>query len=145
MYPKILVFLQFSLIILMLLFAKGFTAFFHHSIALPLFIMGVSVGLWALNHNKVGNFNIQPKMKYNAQLITTGIYGLIRHPMYTSVILMMAAILISSFTLIETLCFIALVIVLFLKAYREESLWIKRDITYIVYKQSTKFFIPYIL
>ena len=145
MYPKILVFLQFTLIALMIYFSQGLSAFISHSIALSLFVMGLCIGIWALNHNQLGNFNIQPKMKENAQLITTGVYGLIRHPMYTSVIVMMFSVLISTFTTIEIGLFIMLIIVLLLKAHKEESLWIEENKVYQTYKKKTKYFIPYIL
>jgi len=129
----------------MLYFSQGLDDFLAHPIALALFTMGLSIGLWALNHNKLGNFNIQPKMKENAQLITSGIYGLIRHPMYTSVIVMMFSLLISSFSPIETCLFLLLVIVLLLKAHKEEAIWIKENKAYEQYKDKTKYFIPYIL
>lgn len=142
LYPKLLVFLQFSLAGLMLLFSKGF---FTSTYALPLFIMGLCIGLWALNHNTLGNFNIQPKHKENSTLITTGIYQFIRHPMYTSVTLMMFSIFIATPTWLEGLLFIALIIVLVLKAKREESLLLQVHNDYKAYMQNTKLFIPYIL
>ncbi len=145
MYPKLLVFFQFGLIGLMLYFSKGFQHFFQHTFALPLFLMGLSFGLWALNHNRLGNFHIRPKLKKDAQLITTGIYRFIRHPMYTSVIIMMLSILISSPTWIETILFILLLVVLILKARKEESLWMEHTPSYIQYQKNTKLFIPYIL
>jgi protein-S-isoprenylcysteine O-methyltransferase Ste14 len=145
MYPKLLVFLQFGLITLMLYFSKGFQHFLQHTFALPLFVMGLSFGLWALNHNRLGNFHVRPKLKENAQLITTGIYKFIRHPMYTSVILMMFAVLMSSPTLTETVLFISLLIILVLKARKEESLWVIHNSSYEKYRKQTKLFIPYIL
>jgi len=145
MYPKVLVFLQFSLIGLMLFFSNGFSIFFSDATAPSVFVMGLSIGLWALNHNQLGNFNIQPKMKEHARLVTTGIYGLIRHPMYTSVIVMMFSVLISTFISIEIVLFITLILVLLLKAHKEESLWIAQNKDYQHYKEKTKYFIPYIL
>lgn len=145
MYPKILVFLQFSLIGLMLIFSRGLAGFLDNGMTMLLFIIGLVIGLWALYHNKLGNFHIQPKMKYNAKLITTGIYGLIRHPMYTSVITIMGSVVLWNFTVLECLLFVLLVTTLLLKAHKEEALWIEQDITYIIYKERTKFFIPYIL
>ena len=145
MYPKILVFLQFTLIALMIYFSHGLSSFIVHPTALAFFVMGLCIGIWALNHNQLGNFNIQPKMKENAQLITTGVYGFIRHPMYTSVIIMMFSVLINSFIAIELIFFIVLLIVLLLKAHKEESLWIKENKAYQRYKDKTKYFIPYIL
>lgn len=141
-YPTLLVFFQFSLIGLMVLFSKGF---FSSILGLSIFILGAILGLWALIHNRVGNFHIQPKLREGSELITTGIYALVRHPMYTSVMLMMLGFLVSTPTIVETLLWLILIGVLLLKAKREESLWLEHDEAYEVYKKSTKLFIPYVL
>ncbi len=142
MYPKFLVFLQFGLIGLMIFFSHGVLSSVP---AIVIFLMGVSIGLWAINHNQRGNFNIQPKLKEGCQLVTTGAYNYIRHPMYTSVLLMMLGVLVSTPTLLEFLFFTALIAVLVLKAKREELLWCGHDEAYLEYKKHTKLFIPYIL
>ena len=142
MYPKFLVFLQFGLIGLMIFFSHGVLSSIP---AIVIFLMGVIIGLWAINHHQRGNFNIQPKLKEGGQLVTTGAYNFIRHPMYTSVLLMMFAVLVASSTLIELLLFIMLIGVLVLKARREEKLWCGHDAAYTDYQKRTKLFIPYIL
>jgi protein-S-isoprenylcysteine O-methyltransferase Ste14 len=141
-YPELLVFLQFTIIGFMVIFSKGF---FYNLIALSIFIVGAVLGVWALTHNRLGNFHIQPKMRENAQLITTGIYKYIRHPMYLSVISMMLAFFISTPTIIESILFVGLIVVLVLKAKREESLWLNHNEEYERYKEQTKLFIPYFL
>ena len=142
LYPKLLVFLQFGLIGLMLLFS---TSILSSLLGLTIFLLGLVVGIFALLRNKLGNFNIQPKMKENAELITTGIYAYIRHPMYLAVILMMLGVLISSPTLLEALLFILLIMVLLLKAKREEAIWVQESEVYVAYKKRTKLFIPFVL
>jgi len=142
LYPKLLVLLQFGLIGLMVLFSHGVL---NSTLGIAIFLFGLILGLWAINHNKRDNFHIQPNLKDGCQLITTGAYQYIRHPMYTSVITMMFAILVSTPTLIEFLFFIMLIVVLALKAKREENLWCGHDESYIEYKNNTKLFIPYIL
>ncbi len=142
LYPKVLVFLQFLLIGVMLFFSHGVLS----SIAgLIVFLLGLGMGLWALMHNKRGNFNIQPKLKEGCYLVTTGAYHYIRHPMYTSVITMMLGMLIATPSLLELSLFTALIVVLLLKAKREEELWCGHDEAYLAYRKKTKFFIPYIL
>ena len=141
-YPNLLVFLQFLLIGLIVLFSKSFFSSFF---GLAIFIVGAILGVWAITHNKLGNFNIQPKLREGSKLITTGIYTWVRHPMYTSVIMMMLGFLVSTQTIIEALLWLILVAVLLLKAKREESLWLEHDEAYEAYKNSTKLFIPYIL
>jgi protein-S-isoprenylcysteine O-methyltransferase Ste14 len=141
-YPKFLVLLQFGLIGLMILFSHGVLS---SMIGVLVFLTGLVIGLWAIDHNKRDNFNIQPKLKEGCQLITTGAYNYIRHPMYTSVILMMLGVLVSTPTLLELFLFIILITVLVLKAKREEKLWCGHNKEYILYQRRTKLFIPYIL
>jgi len=142
LYPKFLVFMQFALIGLMIFFSSGVLSSIPGMI---IFLMGLAMGLWALDHNKRGNFNIQPKLKEGCRLITSGAYRYIRHPMYSSVITMMLGVLIATPTLSEFLFFTALIAVLVLKAKREEFLWCGHDEAYLNYKKSTKLFIPYVL
>ena len=142
LYPKILVFLQFALIGLMLLFSQGILS---SLVGILVFLVGAVVGVFALLRNQLGNFNIQPKMKENAQLITTGIYAYIRHPMYLSVLLMMLGVLISSPSVVEALFLVLLTLILLLKAKKEESIWSEETQEYINYKKRTKHFIPFIL
>ena len=141
-YPKLLVFLQFGLIGLMLLFSKGILS---SLLGLSIFFIGLLIGIFALLRNRLGNFNIQPKMKENAELITTGIYTYVRHPMYLSVILMMFGVVVSSFTILEILLLLVLIGVLLLKAKREEAIWSQESEVYVAYKKRTKLFIPFVL
>ena len=141
-YPELLVGLQFGIIGLMLLFSKGLL---HSGMGMAIFVVGAILGLWALQHNRLGNFNIQPRIKHASQLVTSGIYKYIRHPMYSSVLLMMLGVWWSTPTGLEGLLFGLLVVVLWLKAQKEESLWLDHDETYKAYRQRTKFFIPFIL
>ena len=128
----------------MIIFSDNFSIFYHPT-ALSVLIMGVSIGLWALNHNKLGNFNVQPKHKEGSYLVTTGIYGLIRHPMYTSVIVMMFSFVMATPTWIEGILFILLVCTLILKAQKEEVGLSAVHPEYQAYRKKTKYFIPYIL
>ena len=141
-YPQLLVFLQFTLIGLIALFSKGF---FSSLLSITVFLLGAGLGIWALLHNNLGNFNIQPKMKEGAVLVTSGIYAFIRHPMYLSVIVMSLAFVLSSVTLLQSSLFFALIFVLFLKAKREESLWLEEGEDYVKYKADTKLFLPFLL
>ncbi|WP_294957799.1 isoprenylcysteine carboxylmethyltransferase family protein [Sulfurovum sp.] len=141
-YSKFLVALQFGTIGIMLLLAHYRFTF----AAATVFFAGVITGIWALTHNKLGNFNIEPELKENCRLVTTGIYRWIRHPMYASVTLMMLGIgLTDPGAFILWYLWLFLIVVLLLKAKREESLWLSHDPCYLDYCQNTKYFIPYIL
>ena len=141
-YPKILVFLQFTLMGLIALLSKGF---FSSFLSMGIFLLGAILGVWALFHNKLGNFNIQPKMKEGATLVTTGIYAFVRHPMYLSVLVMSFSFLLGATSEIQSFLFLILVVVLYLKAKREESLWMEENEEYEAYRAKTKLFLPFIL
>lgn len=141
LYSKLLVFLQFGTVGVMLLLMH----YRFDLLAVLVFAVGVIVGLWALTHNRLGNFNIEPELRENCRLVTTGIYGWIRHPMYTSVTLMMLGVALMDPRAVQWLLWLFLVNILLLKAKREESLWLSYDQCYLEYREKTKYFIPYIL
>jgi len=142
-YPNLLVFLQFGIIAALIVVMVLSPAFSW--IALTILITGIFTGLWAIRHNQPENFNIVPELKDGCSLVTTGIYRYIRHPMYTSVILMMLGVVLCSTSPLAWGLWAALIVVLLLKAYREEKLWIEHDPCYSEYRKNTKYFIPYIL
>ena len=123
----------------------------HHDVhtpsnfALLIFLLGCGFGLYTVKHNQLGNFNITPEIKENASLITTGAYRYIRHPMYFAVLVMMLGIVVSKPTILSFLIYILLIITLFLKAQKEEMLWMERSCEYKTYMQHTKKIIPFIL
>jgi len=141
-YPNILVFFQFGIIGLMAFLVKGY---FSSIYPFLIFLVGVSLGVWALRHNRLGNFYIQPKLRENAKLVTSGIYKYIRHPMYLSVIIMTLSFVVASFSWIEILLFLLLILVLWLKAKREEELWCLCDERYKEYQKRSKLFLPFLI
>jgi len=144
-YPKLLVFLQFSFIAAMLVFLKYANNSNLTLLCMSIFAIGGFIGIWALNHNQLGNFYIQPKLKDNAELVTTGIYKYIRHPMYFSVTFMMLGVIVYNLNTFNIAIYLLLILVLFLKARKEELLWSKKSKAYLAYMQKTKMIIPFIL
>jgi protein-S-isoprenylcysteine O-methyltransferase Ste14 len=142
-YPQLLVLLQFGIILVMIVLTALAPLFSWMGIAL--FLLGASVGLWAIRHNPPDNFNIIPELKEGCCLVTSGIYRYIRHPMYTSVILMMLGVLLFRPVLEAWLLWGVLIIVLYLKAHREERLWAAHDNAYKTYREKSRYFIPFIL
>ncbi len=140
-YSKLLVALQFGTAGVMLLLAH----YRFDLLATAVFGLGVAVGIWALSHNRLGNFNIEPELRENCELVTSGVYRWIRHPMYASVTLMMLGVVLMDPRAVQWLLWAFLVTVLLLKAQREESLWLSHDPCYLEYRRKTKYFIPYIL
>ncbi|MGB6019882.1 MAG: isoprenylcysteine carboxylmethyltransferase family protein [Sulfurimonadaceae bacterium] len=141
MYSRSLVFAQFSLIGLMVVYSQGI---FSSWIGMTMLLAGALIGLWAIRHNRGDNFNIRPDLKEGCELITTGPYRFVRHPMYTSVMLMTLALAVATPIYLEWSSFLLLTLVLALKAVREERLWCEGSEAYKVYMRKTKRFIPFI-
>ena len=141
MYSRSLVFAQFSLIGLMVVYSHGI---FSSWVGITLFLVGALVGLWAIMHNRGGNFNIRPDLKEGCELIMTGPYHFVRHPMYTSVILMTLALAVATPIYMQWSSLALLIVVLALKAIREERLWCEGSTEYKAYMKETKRFIPFI-
>ena len=141
-YSYTLVFLQFFLILILLSINESI---FSKPLSLVIFIMGLSFGIYTLLFNKLSNFNISPLIKKDANLITNGAYKYIRHPMYFSVLLMLLAVVLREISSENIVLYLFLIVVLFLKAKKEEDLWMNENPQYMEYRKKTKMFIPFIL
>ena len=106
---------------------------------------GVVLGGYTLSHNRIGNFNIRPQPKSTAQLITSGPYALIRHPMYSALLLGAAAFIIVDGSYLKIGLWIALAVVLLIKSRLEERLMAQRFSEYADYRAHTKRFVPFLL
>lgn len=141
MYSRSLVFAQFFLLGLMALYSEGILGSWP---GLSILFVGTAFGLWTIMHNRLGNFNIRPDIKEGCRLVTSGPYRFVRHPMYTSVLLIALALAVATPIYLEWSSFLLLTFVLALKAVREEWLWCEESEAYKVYSQKTKRFIPFI-
>ncbi len=108
-------------------------------------LTSAAVTIWTFTHNRFGNFNIVPDIKKDAKLITTGPYRYIRHPMYSSLFFGMAGVVCYFSHRLNWLFLALLVIVLYLKASKEERLWSEHHEEYERYQKTSKYFIPFIL
>jgi protein-S-isoprenylcysteine O-methyltransferase Ste14 len=103
------------------------------------------LGVWTLAHNRLGNFNIHPAPKSAGQLVTSGPYRLIRHPMYSAVLLCAGALALQAPVWVGGFVWVALLGVLWAKASLEER-WVgERHPSYVSYCQHTKRFVPWLL
>jgi protein-S-isoprenylcysteine O-methyltransferase Ste14 len=83
--------------------------------------VGLLIGLYTLAHNKLGNFDIYPEPLPDACLVTSGPYRWIRHPMYTSLLVMMLGVALFHNTWANYLGLLLLLIAVYGKIRREES------------------------
>ena len=112
--------------------------------SLTLASLSVLLGVWTLAYNRLGNFNIHPAPKATGELVTGGPYGLIRHPMYSAVLLGAAAMAWLIPPWWGVLAWVALVLVLFTKAHLEEQWLREHHAGYAAYCQQCKRFVPWV-
>ncbi len=162
-----LVFLQFALCIALVLLAPwyqlsadefGVTGFelnrieitAHVWAGLACMALGSLLGLWAWRSLGLTRLRIMPEPGATAQLITTGPYHWVRHPMYVGVLLLMLGVVLLSTNWLSMnwpsgLLWLALLLVLDRKAAREERLLEQAFPDYARYRQRTGRFIPPVL
>ncbi len=103
------------------------------------------LGLWALSANRPGNFNIRPEPKADGQLVQTGPYRWIRHPMYTALLLFSLGCAGFVATLPAAGLTLLLLAVLWLKASLEERLLCQRHPAYRDYMARSRRFLPFLI
>jgi protein-S-isoprenylcysteine O-methyltransferase Ste14 len=111
---------------------------------LSLSVAGVLLGIYTLLHNRFGNFGIYPEPIQNAQLITSGPYRWIRHPMYSALLLFMFGIGIYNNHVWGYLALGVLVAVLLGKIHKEEQYLMTQFPGYSEYCEHSKRLVPYV-
>lgn len=97
----------------------------------------------ALNDNWTQSFEYQIKKEH--ELITKGMYGYVRHPIYGGLILMVTGVLLVSGSYTFLIGSMLIIIAAEIFAHREEKLLTTHfGKKYIEYKKTTKKFIPFI-
>ena len=111
---------------------------------LALEIAGGLLGLWAVLTMKPGRFNITPDVRADARLVQEGPYRWIRHPMYSSLILVGLALVLEYPTGPRWGALLALAANFIAKLHVEEQLLSQAFPSYASYQARTKRLVPYI-
>ena len=113
-------------------------------IAIAIAILGFAFGGYSILVMKLGNFHVLPRPVSRSELVSRGPYKYIRHPMYTSVLVVAAALIAGDFSLIKLGIGILLTFCLILKLEYEENLFVQRFPEYDAYRKITKRVIPFL-
>lgn len=113
--------------------------------SVALFILGLTIAGAAVAVMPARTFSVLPEPTSGAELITSGIYRHIRHPMYLAVLLCGLAACLAYGSAWKWSLLALLAGVLSLKIRREERLLLARFSDYAAYRQRTKAIIPYLL
>ena len=137
-----LVFIQAVCLIVVLATGKLFADF------LPLLVIeisGIALGCWAIFVMKLRNLQASPLPKRDARLVTKGPYALIRHPMYSAVLLAVWPLIIDQYSPLRMTVGLVLTADLIAKLLYEESLLVKHFSEYREYMNRTKRLIPFVI
>jgi protein-S-isoprenylcysteine O-methyltransferase Ste14 len=108
-----------------------------------IFIVGSSIAIMAAFH--LGkNLTPLPKPKDNAELVQTGLYGWVRHPIYFGVIVLALGWGLIQQTLLVWIYVLALIIFFDIKSRKEERWLVERFSTYADYQGRVRKLIPWI-
>lgn len=107
-------------------------------------IAGIALALWAIAVMMQSKINIAPAPRKDARLITSGPYRLIRHPMYTSIVLALTPLIITHYDSLRAIILAVLYINLIFKMFFEEGLLKEYFPGYKDYMKSTQRMIPWL-
>jgi protein-S-isoprenylcysteine O-methyltransferase Ste14 len=105
---------------------------------------GLFLGLLAIYTMQIGNFNVTPLVLPDARIVKSGIYRIIRHPMYLSLLLVVLALLLDYYDWKRLLVATILILNLGVKISMEERELLKHFDEYKSYMSQTKRLIPFI-
>lgn len=106
--------------------------------------LGIGLGIWAVITMRIGNFNITPDPLNHSELVTSGPYRLIRHPMYFALLMTTLPLIVYSFSPFRLTIWLILFIDLLLKLNYEESLLAVKLVGYDRYIERSYRLVPYI-
>ena len=128
------------------LFALVMTGPFFSTNRLMLLLQLFSLGLiiWAYVSMTPVTFSIFPQVRKNGTLVKSGPYSMIRHPMYSAIILLCILWIIDSFTWFRLIIGILLLLDLLVKVAYEENILLKNYPGYSTYCKKTDRLCPFI-
>jgi len=137
----LLVTIQFAGIIYFALSGKVYP---QNNFVFVLETLSVVLGIWAILAMKLHTLTVLPSVKAGGQLCTSGPYRLIRHPMYTAVLLLLFALLLNNYSTTRLIVFLIVLVDLIVKMNVEEKILKAHYEGYKDYMKGTKRIIPFV-
>lgn len=136
-----LVFIQFATLAYVILTTSWFQ--------MPWWVIGITImsgilAIWAIGTMQLDNLKVTPSPGEEARLVTHGPYKVIRHPMYTSLIILMTPLVIAEFSLLRLFLGLLLLADLVIKLQYEERLLSEKFPQYKSYRQGTYRIVPFL-
>ena len=123
---------------------SGSQMFLVQMISIFLVILGLLIAIIA-RRTLAGNWSATLDLKKGHELVTTGIYHYIRHPIYAGVLLMLLATLLAFQSAPQLVIFLVIAITFLVRIKKEEELMTKTfPKEYPEYRKRTKALIPFI-
>jgi len=101
------------------------------------------IGVWAILAMKLHTATVLPSVKKGGQLCTSGPYRVIRHPMYTAVLLILLGMMLNNYSHTGLLVFFIVLVDLIVKMNVEEKILIAHYADYTDYMKRTKLILPF--
>jgi len=121
-----------------------FTSFTVMSWSFVVQVIAISLAAWAGWELQKSRLSVLPELKEGAQLIQRGPYRLIRHPMYSSLLLFFIPTALNSGGIAAPLMYLLLLVTLLFKVRYEEKLLNSHFSDYENYSQNSYSLVPFI-
>ena len=106
-------------------------------------ILALALGIWARRSFRSGQFSTSAETK-QGQLLLTGPYKFIRHPIYATVLVLVWSSVLGHPSLTTLIVSVIMTIVTMIRIVTEEQFLQERDPDYTEYSRATKRIIPFI-
>lgn len=108
-------------------------------------IVGIGLTFVFTGSITLGTWYVSGRSRASKGFYDCGIYGYVRHPIYTGIIIIALAYLVAGPTLLGGIAFLVVVATTSARAEVEERILIERSPEYAEYRQRTKRFVPLII
>ncbi len=107
-------------------------------------LMSLLIGVWAVFAMKLHTITVLPSVKPGGQLCTSGPYRVLRHPMYTAVLLLLLGMMLNNYSHTGLVVFFIVLVDLIVKMNVEEKILIAHYADYKDYMTRSKRIVPFV-